>query len=450
MLISDLHNKLVAVLGYGQEGKAVTAYLLKHGIKPVLFDIKPWGEWSKEDQDEIKALNLNFIFGPDFSKELTGFDVAFRSPGIKISDIVDSTGKKISITSQTKLFFDNCPSKIIGVTGTKGKGTTCALIYNILKASGYKTYLTGNIGYTQPLEILDSLKADDYIVYELSSFQLQDLNISPHISVVLMVTSDHLDYHKDQKEYIEAKSSIAKYQNPDDYIIINSDYENSVEVGKLGLGKKLYFSKNNQNLDAYISSKSIIFKSKQALNTYELKLRGEHNLENICAAALVAKILQVPGQIIQNNINNFNGLEHRLEFAGEKNGISFFNDSFSTTPETAMAAIKSFTAQEILILGGSSKKSDFKYLAATINNAENIKAIILIGQEAEKIKKLITNPNISIFEGAKSMPEIFLQIKSIAKSGDAVILSPACASYDMFKNYKDRGQQFKEEVQKWR
>jgi len=451
--IKDLQGKLVAILGYGMEGNATAAYLLKHGIKPVLFDQRPWKDWDEIEKSEIKKLGVNFIFGPDAFKELAGFEIAFRSPGVNPShpDIqlrIKDKGLKMIVTSQTKWFFEHCPAKIIGVTGTKGKGTTASLIFEILKCSlpiyrlterpingqttSEKAYLTGNIGKTQPLVILDDLKSEDYVVYELSSFQLQDLDRSPRIGVVLMVTSEHLDYHKNLEEYIEAKSAITKFQTADDFAVVNDDYENSAAIGRLGQGKKVYFNRRTE-LSGILAVK-------------DLQLRGAHNLENVRAAVSVGKILEIPDDIIRKAVIEFKGLEHRLEFVAEKGGIKFYNDSFSTTPETAIAAIKSFTEPEILILGGSSKNSDFDSLGKTINASTNIKALVLIGEEAPKIRQAIGATRLNIIQGAKSMPEIFEQIKAVAQKGDAVILSPACASFGMFKNYKDRGEQFKKMV----
>lgn len=440
MGINDLKNKHVAVLGYGQEGQAITRYLTKHGVKPVLFDHRPWEAWEKEQREEIKNLGLNFIFGPDAFLELRTFDVAFRSPGIPIQKIKD-LGLKLEITSQTKFFFENCKAEIIGVTGTKGKGTTASLIYHILATNRFplttKVYLTGNIGKTQPLDILDNLQPEDWVVYELSSYQLQDLTQSPHIAVVLMVTGEHLDYHKDLAEYHSAKSSITRNQTPADWAVINSAYPASVEIGYLGLGKKVYFSGQEFNL----------------LPEEKIQLKGRHNLENIQAAAKVAEILDIDPAITKQAIAEFRGLEHRLEFVAEKGGIKFYDDSFSTTPESAVAAIKAFSEPLVVILGGSKKNSDFTELAKTIAQTPNIRALILIGDEAPRIKQAIGEflkaPKPLMLEGAKNMPEIFDHIKQVAKAGDAVLLSPACASFGMFKNYKDRGEQFKNLVLNW-
>lgn len=456
MDITNLNNKLVAVLGFGQEGQATTRYLLKHGIKPVLFDQRPWEEWGEIEKLEINKLGINFIFGPQAFLELKGFDVAFRSPGIPLSKL-PTNNYQLTTTSQTKFFFDNCPAKIIGVTGTKGKGTTSTLIYEILNSPMNRhatsaIYLTGNIGKTQPLEILDELKKDDWVVYELSSFQLQDLTKSPQIGVVLMVTSEHLDYHTDQNEYIEAKSAIVKYQGASDFKIVNADFPSSLLIGEQGSGQKIYFSRQKElERGIYLQEGKITVNDILGQNIqYQLsniQLRGAHNLENIEAAigACIAAGVK-DADVIQTAINNFKGLEHRLEFVEEKNGIKFYNDSFSTTPETAIAAINSFSEPLILILGGSSKNSDFTELGKSIIAAKNIKALILVGEEASRIKSVIRQKDghPTLLEGAKNMQEIFSQIKSVQTAGDVVLLSPACASFDMFKNYKDRGEQFKE------
>jgi len=458
--INDLKCKMVAVLGFGQEGKAVTTYLLKHGIKPVLFDAKPWDEWEEKDKQYIRDLGVNFIFHSDWLKEFKGFDVAFRSPGMRLVDINEATKElevKPVITSQTKWFFEHCPCRIIGVTGTKGKGTTATLISEILKLqfqiSNVKcqTYLTGNIGQVQPLEILDDLRQDDWVIYELSSFQLQDLERSPHIGVVLMTTSEHLDYHSDTEEYLQAKMPIVKYQSPDDFAVINADFHGSMEIGQQGNGEKYYFSRKGEvKKGCYVKDGQLIVKNVTIENFQfpisNFQLRGEHNLENISAAVIASALVGADENTIAKVVAEFKGLEHRLEFVAEKNGIKFYNDSFSTTPETAIAAIRSFSEPLIVILGGSSKNADFSELAKEFATAENIKALILVGQEAVRIKEAVGKVGRfkgHILEGARTMEEIFKQIKKYAKPGDVVLLSPACASFGMFKNYKDRGEQFK-------
>ncbi|MBL8030028.1 MAG: UDP-N-acetylmuramoyl-L-alanine--D-glutamate ligase [Candidatus Doudnabacteria bacterium] len=454
MEIKDLKDKLVAVLGFGLEGQATTKYLLKHGVKPVLFDERPLESFEAGEQDFIKAENLNFIFGPQAFLELKGFDVVFRSPGIKLSEIQDKVSTKTVITSQTKYFFEHCPAKIIGVTGTKGKGTTASLIFEILQATSYKlppsVYLTGNIGNVQPLEILDELKKEDVVVYELSSFQLQDLTQSPHIGVCLMVTSEHLDYHKSVEEYWQAKSAITRFQTKNNFTVVNVDYEGSKYIGSLGEGIKIFVS-TKQVLQEGVcldgeKIKAVFGSLNLSIPLPVVRLRGRHNLENILASIAACLALGYEVQSILETVKNFNGLEHRLEFVGEKNGVKYYNDSFSTTPDTAIAALESFSEKIVVILGGSSKKSNFAVLGEKLNTANNIRGVVLVGDEGSNIKAQIKNSAIQILEGAKNMAEIVKQANSLAESGDVVLLSPACVSFGMFKNYKDRGEQFKYQI----
>jgi UDP-N-acetylmuramoylalanine--D-glutamate ligase len=263
-----------------------------------------------------------------------------------------------------------------------------------------------------------------------------------------------LDYHADEAEYVEAKSAIVKYQQPTDYAVINADFSNSVKIGEQGAGEKVYFSRQKELLNgAYVKDNEVIIKHVAGQNfqfpIFNFQLRGAHNLENICAAASATACAGCDAEAIKSAIESFRGLEHRLEFVTEKKGVKFYNDSFSTTPKTAITAIKSFNEPLIVILGGSSKKSDFSELGKTINEAKNIKAVVLIGQEAKKIEAVIKQNDRhlpKLAKGAKSMAEIFEQIKPIASTDDVVLLSPACASFDMFKNYKDRGGQFKTRV----
>ncbi len=261
-----------------------------------------------------------------------------------------------------------------------------------------------------------------------------------------------MDYHKNLQEYRNAKEAIVKFQTEKDFAIINADYPASVEIGNKGKAKKYFVTLQGPvEFGSYLSGDTLYLSlnSEAAMpivNISELKLRGRHNLENVSSASLAATLAGVSIVTIRQVLKNFSGLEHRLEFIGEFKGIKFYNDSFSTNPETAIAAIRAFSEPEILILGGSSKNSDFNDLGKAIAGANNIHAIIYIGQEGEKIKHAVENAgasNIKIMQNAKNMAEIFEQIKQVASEGAVVLLSPACASFGMFKNYKDRGEQFR-------
>jgi len=426
-------SKKIAVIGVGVEGKSSAKWLRKHGAKVTLLDQKD---------------NKNYL------KNLDQYDIIVRSAGVKRSVIeqVLSKGSKAIITSQTKLFFDLCPSKIIGVTGTKGKGTTATLIYEMLKKDLLDAYLGGNIG-KPPLDFLDTLSSQSVVVLELSSFQLLDLTRSPHIAVVLMITSEHLDYHADTNEYVHAKQNLIRFQTKKDFSVINKDYPASRGSDIHTEATVFQVSREGEvENGCFVRDGKIIVRAApdeiEIIDIKDILLPGKHNLENACAAVMAALCASVSKQSITLVLKTFQGLPHRLELAGEINGVRYYDDSFSTTPETAIAAIEAFDAPKILILGGSSKNSDFTKLGEVIYKAKNIRAIIGIGVEWERIKSAFSNQHLAfrIVEGCSSMKEIVRVASDMVKEGDVVLLSPACASFDMFKNYKDRGEQFKKEV----
>jgi len=392
----------VAILGWGVDTQDVEPWLVKQGHEVTILDEKKDGK----------------SFG-----DLSRFELLVRSPGVyRWREDIKSSG--VPVTSKTKLFFDVWPGKIIGVTGTKGKGTTSTLIYEILKSAGKDVRLGGNIG-TGLFGEIEKANADSFMVMEMSSFQLIDMTKSPHISVVLMVTQDHLDWHKNIDEYVDAKATITKFQTTSDYAVVNEDYENSRKIGGFGQGQKIWVSgKDWQG---------------------ETRLRGEHNKENIVAALAVGKILGIDGTEV---VKKFKGLEHRLEEVEEVNGVMYFDDSFSTTPETTIAAIKSFHEPMVLIVGGSEKGSDFTKLGEEIAAHKNIKAVVLIGLMAGRINQAIlkNKTDLPIIMGCQNMKETVREAKRMIKPGGVVVLSPGCASFDMFKNYKERGDLFKSEV----
>lgn len=450
-------EKLVGVLGAGMEGVSSAAYLKQQGAYVTVLDQKTKDQLETSIVEQLTTLGVQNIFAPDCLKDLSRFELLVRTPGIRpdIPEVKTAVAAGRLVTSNTKIFFEKSPAQIVGVTGTKGKGTTASLITEILNRAGKKAYLGGNIG-TPALDLLPSLTPADYVVLELSSFQLFDLEKSPHVAVVLMVVPEHLDWHKDVNEYKEAKFNIVRYQNPQDFTIVNIDYPISSEFLNIGPAKKIQVSTERELSNGVFISNDQIYRrvgvaAERVMGTTEVSLVGEHNLENILAAIAAVTTLGVGVDHVSQAVREFKGLEHRLEFVKEVNGVRYYNDSFSTTPETAIAAIKSFTSPEILILGGSDKGSDYSELGKTVVDSSNIKAIILIGQMAGKIKEAIQRAGEfkgKVLENAGSMEQIFSQIKNVSENGDIVLLSPACASFDMFKNYKERGKFFKEIVNK--
>jgi len=441
-------KKRIAIFGFGKEGISAANYLGENNEISIIDD-KNKNEIDAKIFNKLKVNNINYFLGNDFPKK-EKFDLLIRSPGFhpqhpKISKLIK---RGVPITSPTNIFFEKSPAKnIIGVTGTKGKGTTSSLIYDILKSENNNVFLAGNIG-NPALEILPKLNNKSVVILELSSFQLIDFIHSPHIAVVLMITSEHLDWHKDINEYLNAKKSIVKFQNRHDFALINQDFEKSKQLSSLTRAKTLFFSTNQKTNGVYVENdqiKSSAIRQEDIINTSNILLPGFHNLQNICAAVLVALIIGVKKENIISSICSFKGLKHRLQLIKAVNGVKYYNDSYSTTPETTVAAIEAFKNPKILILGGSSKKSDFSILVNKISSDKTIKALLLIGQEAKRIKDSIESTNMfhgEIFENLDNMQSIVKAASEIAKDKDIVILSPACASFGMFTNYEDRGDQF--------
>lgn len=464
MKLTDLQNKHVAILGLGIEGVALCEYFLTHGITFSVFDEKSEDELTNVGKEWVKILSklrkkhIPTVFGQiPTAQEMREFAVVVRSPGVSLHKEY-LKGYRGDITSQTKLFFDNCPGKIVGVTGTKGKGTTSTLIYEMLKKAGKDAYLGGNIGLP-PISFLDTLTAQSIVVLEMSSFQLEDLSKSPQVAVMLMVTQEHLDAygnqnsHKDIKDYVDAKRNILRFQTTDDMAILNMDYTATRESAEIASAQIAWVSRYKPvGNGCFVENNAVVIRSggqeTGIIDVKDILLPGAHNLENICAASMAAFFLGVSIADIAFVIKTFKGLEHRLELVKTIKGVRYYDDSFSTVPETAIAAILAFQDPEILILGGSSKNSNFTELGHVIEQMTNIKAIIGIGVEWERIKAHIDfrKTKTKVVEGLKDMKSIVKECSKLAAPGDVVLLSPACASFGMFENYKDRGNQFKKYV----
>jgi UDP-N-acetylmuramoylalanine--D-glutamate ligase len=427
MTLEDLKTKSVAVLGAGTEGKAIASYLVRHGVKPVLFDdvIAASSDFSEFDQKFWQDLGIELNFGTGIFAKLVNFEVIFRSPGIPyLSPYLQAAREAGAVTtSQAKWFFANCPAPIIGVTGTKGKGTTSSLIYEIIKASNQqKAYLTGNIGKTQPLEILDVLRPTELVVYELSSFQLQDLDQSPHVGVVLMITEDHLDHHGSLGEYRTAKAAITKFQNEQDFAVINRDNSISMHIGALGGGQKYFFSRQHPvEQGSFVSGfrlevKNVIGKN-YSFDLSQVQLRGEHNHENFAAAVIASLLVGMPEAVIQETLNTFRGLEHRLEFVTEQQGIKFYNDSISTVPATAVAAARAFSEPLILILGGSDKHLSYDDMGQQLAALPNLKTVVLVGSVAPQIKQALEAARYSgqFIEPTPTFKATMSEVKKVAQ-----------------------------------
>jgi UDP-N-acetylmuramoylalanine--D-glutamate ligase len=427
----------IALLGLGMDNLALLK-LLDENQAPANITICDFRDRDKLPKLNLKNLKVNYRLGVEFNKNLSDFSLLFRAPGWPIAcpgiQAALKTGKT-KLSSPLNLFLDLVPTKnIIGVTGTKGKGTTATLIYKILQAANQRTgrqvFLGGNIGIT-PLSFLKKIQPNDYVVLELSSFQLEDLNYSPKIAVITNIFKEHLapadpnnpNFHASLKKYWQAKLNIS--QHPENkYLVINESLKSQIKNEKLS-GKIIYFQ--TSNLDS--------------------GLVGDYNGQNIAAAVEVAKVLKIKAEIYKTVIAKFKNLEHRLEFVSKINGVKYFDNSFSTTPESTALDLLSFKESIIQIAGGSDKGADFKPLAKIIKQKTDF-LILLPGQGSEKIKtelKKINFPDtqLALAEGMKEAVNLAHQQ---AAPNSVVLLSTACASFGIFKNYKERGDLFKKYV----
>jgi UDP-N-acetylmuramoylalanine--D-glutamate ligase len=455
----DLTNKKIAVLGFGAEGNASTEFLLSRGAEVFVFEQKEVARLDAEHQElavDLTKRGAKFFFGDLESVDISALDLIVRSPGVPLTHPLLAASRKagLEVTSGTALFFDECMAPIIGITGTKGKGTTSSLIYAMLCADKRPTHLVGNIG-EPALGVLQDISAKEIVVYELSSFQLIEVTKSPYIAVVLMITQDHLDFHITISEYERAKANIVRFQEGKDMVVANMDYEMSRRIGESSLAKKYWISRRRPVAEGcFIEDGNIVLVrdgvKEVILPASEVALPGAHNLENACAAVMTAILVGVPIEAIQEVLRTFRGLPHRLQLVEEVQGIRYYDDSISTTPESAIAAIEAFDAPKILILGGSSKGADFGDLAKVIAASTSMRAIIGVGEEWPRIKEQLQafKNDLVLIEGCNSMEEMVRSAKEVAKPGDVVLLSPACASFGMFKSYKDRGEQFVAAIKK--
>jgi UDP-N-acetylmuramoylalanine--D-glutamate ligase len=427
----------VAIVGYGTEGELNYEHWHKLGADVTICD-----------QDPAKQVpeGATTQLGPDYLKDLDRFDVIVRTAGLNPNLILaQNPTVKAKITTTINEFLQVCPTKnVIGITGTKGKGTTSTLITKMLQATGKQVYLGGNIGIS-PFQFLDELTADTWVVLELSSFQLYDLQHSPHIAVCLMVVPEHLNWHSGMEDYIQAKSQLFAHQSLQDTAIYFADNKISHQIASSSPGAKIsYFAEPG----AYVDGENIVIDNQVVCSVHDIRLLGEHNWQNACAA--ITAVWQVSQDVgaIRSVLTTFTGLEHRLEFVREVNGVTYYDDSFGTTPETAIVAIAAFKQPKVVILGGSDKGTLFDDLAAAVKE-HDVRRVILIGDTAPKIEAALNAIGYtSITLGGSTMAEIVQKCQAAAKPGDVVLLSTGCASFGLFDNYKDRGNQFQTEVGK--
>lgn len=453
----NIKDKKVAVLGIGISNIPLIKYLVNLGVDVTAFD-KNTDENLKEAFKELEGFKVKYSVGNDYLSGLKGFDLIFRTPGMRpdVPELVAALENGAKLTSEMEVFLDLCPSQVFAVTGSDGKTTTTTLIYKILTAEGYKCWLGGNIG-TPLLSKIDEVGENDKVVLELSSFQLMTIKRSPSVAVVTNISPNHLDVHKSLQEYIDAKKNIFLYQQSSDKLVLNYDNDVTKAFSSDAKGEYTYFSRVAAlEKGVILKNNKITFKTSdrevEIVDVNDIVIPGVHNIENYMAAT-AATIEFVKPETIAKVATSFTGVEHRIELVRELNGIKFYNSSIDSSPSRTIAALSTFKNKVILIAGGKDKGIPYDPIGQII--AEKVRVLLLIGATASRIEEAYNNyvhqtdieSEVKIIH-CDTYQEIVSRAYSEAVPGDCVILSPASTSFDMFKNFEQRGNVFKELVMK--
>ena len=439
----SLRGKHIAVLGLGVSNRPLVQLLLKYGCTVLGCDKTPRQALDSQVL-ELEKQGCTLHLGENYLDGLEA-DLVFRTPGMHPANpaLTALRQQGAEITSEMEIFFELCPCNILAVTGSDGKTTTTTLIAEMLKKEGKKVWLGGNIG-TPLLSLIPQMQMDDYAVVELSSFQLMDMQCSPHIGLITNLAPNHLDVHKDMEEYVEAKKNIFRFQNSCDTLIVNGD--NALTAPMTGPGKTRQFSYSGKVQNGTYLVGDMIYRDGAAvLNKKDIALPGEHNVENYMAAILAVEGL-VSDETVRYVAKHFGGVEHRLELVREKDGVRFYNDSIASSPSRTIAGLHSFSQKVTLIAGGYDKHIPYDVLGPEI--CRSVSRLYLNGATAEKIRKAVENAP----QYTPGTPQIFdcgdfttavRQAAADARPGDVVLMSPASAAFDQFKNFMERGQYYK-------
>ncbi|WP_346930805.1 UDP-N-acetylmuramoyl-L-alanine--D-glutamate ligase [Clostridium sp.] len=444
-----IKDKNVAVVGIGVSNIPLIEFLIGLGARVTAFDKKNI-EKLKDVVDKYQCKGVKFELGEEYLSNLHGFDIVFKTPSMRIDgkELTIAKNEGAYITSEMEEFVRYCPAKVYGITGSDGKTTTTSLVYSILSAAGFKTWVGGNIG-TPLFTKIEEISPDDKVVLELSSFQLMTMDTSPEVALITNLSPNHLDMHKDLQEYIDSKKNIFKYQNKDNLLVLNEDNDVTRSIKGEEKGRLYTFSRNKAVEDgAYYEDGDLFAKGKKVCNKSEVLLKGMYNIENLLAAfALIADDVDV--KYMREVATTFKGVEHRNEFVRNYRDVEYYNNSIASSPTRTLAGIKAFEKPVVLIAGGRDKKVPFDPLA--YEGYPYIKSLILLGEAKDQIKrvfdKLKSEKGIDVdVHIVNTLEEAVNKAVEISVIGDIVTLAPACTSFDMFENFEVRGNKFKEVV----
>lgn len=447
---TEVLGKNVGVLGVGVSNLPLIEFLNGLGAYVTAFDRRTADKFDEGTLEILKKNTKGMVLGEDYLDRLDGMEIIIKTPGIhpNTPQLVRAAENNVIVTSEMEIFVSICPCKTIGVTGSDGKTTTTTLIYEMLKTEGYNCHVGGNIGRPLLADV-ELISPSDIVILELSSFQLQSMVHSPDIAVVTNVAPNHLDYHKDMEEYTNAKKNIFTHQNVNGKLIVNMENEITDAFENEASGEVIKFSlRERPKHGAYLYRSKIYFDDEPILRKADIKIPGEHNVDNYLAAICAVHGL-VKKETVSKVARTFGGVPHRLELIREFNGVKFYNDSIASSPTRTSAGLRAFKNKVVLIAGGYDKKIPFDGFGEIV--VKKTKAVVLVGATAEKLREEIekTLAKHEINEPVITCTMLTEAVKSaysLADEGDAVLLSPACASFDMFKNFEERGNAFKEIV----
>ncbi len=445
--MGNMHNKNILVIGAGLSGAAAADFLLELGAQITIIDNKPLQKWSESAL--ALAEHGAKLQGGSLFLNVAGFDLAIISPGVPLSVplVQNLQAAQVPIWGELELAFVYSQAPFVAITGTNGKTTTTSLVGEIFKAAGHEVFVGGNIGL--PLvQGVGGVSADGFVVAEISSFQLETAHtFKPKVAAILNLTPDHLDRHKDMAGYALAKARIFMNQTADDVLVLNYDDPVVREMKANAAGKVMYFSRKEALEEGVFSVNGQIFlkNGKQCINLMsasDIYIKGGHNLENALAAAAIAWSLGIEPSVIARVLTTFTGVAHRLEKVAEVDGVTYVNDSKGTNPASTEKAILAYDEPLIMILGGYDKKSDFLELTRLV--ASKARGVVILGETQEKWRACFDEIGYSnVLEAGQDFAAAVAKARLLAQPGDVVLLSPACASWDMFDNFEQRGDLFK-------
>jgi UDP-N-acetylmuramoylalanine--D-glutamate ligase len=450
---TKLSGKHALILGLAREGESLARYLVRQGAVVTVTDVLPEDQLQPRLQ-RLEPCGVHFVLGKTDPHLVNSTDVLFVSPGVPTDNPIVMAAREagIPITNATQLFLEHCPATVVGITGSSGKTTTTSLIAAILHAGNRRVLVGGNIGNPM-LDLLDDADSQTLVVVELSSFQLELVQVSPHIAVVTNITPNHLDRHGTMARYIAAKQHIVAYQTPNDVAVLNQDDRTVKTFASTTPAHSIGFSRCGRlEKGAFLYNDALVVRTADAefvvMPRDEIPIPGNHNVENVLAALAATSTLDVDASAMREGVRTFAGVPHRLEHVTELDGVTYIDDSIATSPQRVAVALQAVDRNVVLIAGGRSKQLPWHDMLQAMDS--HVRALVLIGEAAQEIAQAVEahfGREAPPIHYADTMDDAVQRAARLALPGDVVLLSPACASYDMFTDYEERGLAFRHAVE---